>query len=378
MEDDNESVHSNNSEKQEIFQFDDMNTALESEPIKNSFSKIQKDDIVLPIKSFSLGKRMQLEDFNVLSVIGKGAYGKVYLVREIETKQIFAMKVLKKASIVLHEQQTRNERSILKDIDSPFIVKLYYAFQSPFRLYLILTYCAGGELFTLLNRERMFTQDASRFYISELLLGIEHLHSLGIIYRDLKPENVMLDNDGHIKLTDFGLSKVAIDAHTICGTIEFMAPEILQEQPYGKVVDYWSLGIMLYDMLTGSPPFTGSNRKKIMENVVKKKPMFPKYLTTTSRDLLTKLLKKHPGVRLGSQGIDQIKSHQFFEKLDWKKVLEKQYEPPFKPVLNDSLDTSNFASEFTEMSSNSLLNDQLALVDTNPFEGFSFVASHKS
>ncbi|KAJ3318507.1 Ribosomal protein S6 kinase beta-1 [Boothiomyces sp. JEL0866] len=374
-DDDSESVISNNSEKQEIFQFDDMNTALEAEPIKNSFSKIQKDDIELPIKNYSLGKRMQLEDFNVLSVIGKGAYGKVYLVREIETKQIFAMKVLKKASIVLHEQQTRNERSILKDIDSPFIVKLYYAFQSPFRLYLILTYCAGGELFTLLNRERMFSQEASRFYISELLLGIEHLHNLGIIYRDLKPENVMLDNDGHVKLTDFGLSKVAIDAHTVCGTIEFMAPEIIQEQPYGKVVDYWSLGIMLYDMLTGSPPFTGSNRKKIMENVLKKKPNFPKYLTTTSRDILTKLLKKHPGVRLGNQGVDQIKSHPFFDKLDWKKVLEKQYDPPYKPVLNDVLDTSNFAAEFTEMSSNSLLNDQLALVDTNPFEGFSFVAS---
>ncbi|KAJ3270587.1 Ribosomal protein S6 kinase beta-1 [Terramyces sp. JEL0728] len=374
--DDNESVQSDNSDdKQEIFQFDDMHTSLESEPINSSFSKIQKDDIVLPIKNYSLGKRVQLEDFHVLSVIGKGAYGKVYLVREIETKQSFAMKVLKKASIVLHEQQTRNERSILKDIDSPFIVKLYYAFQSPFRLYLILTYCAGGELFTLLNRERMFSQDASRFYISELLLGIEHLHSLGIIYRDLKPENVMLDCEGHIKLTDFGLSKVAIDAHTVCGTIEFMAPEIIQEQPYGKVVDYWSLGIMLYDMLTGSPPFSGSNRKKIMENVLKKKPNFPKYLTTSSRDLLTKLLKKHPGVRLGSQGIDQIKSHSFFEKLDWKKVMEKQYDPPYKPVLHDLLDTSNFAAEFTEMSSNSLLNDQLLLIDSNPFEGFSFVAS---
>ena len=145
-----------------------------------------------------------------------------------------------------------------------------------------------------------------------------------------KPENVMLDGKGHLLLTDFGLSKVAIEGQTVCGTAEFMAPEVLDERMrYGKVVDFWSLGVMLFDMVVGSPPFTGGNRKKIMENVLKKKPVFPKYITQDTRDLCTKLLKKNPDVRLGAKGIDQIKSHCFFATINWKDALERKLVPPF-------------------------------------------------
>jgi ribosomal protein S6 kinase beta len=237
-------------------------------------------------------EKVGIKDFKVISVVGKGAYGKVFLVQKIKGDKLFAMKVLKKATIVVHGSSDHHlsERSILEAISHPFIVKLHFAFQSQSRLYLILTYASGGELFSFLHTEKMFNDDQARFYITELLLGLEHLHSLGIIYRDLKPENVMLDKDGHLLLTDFGLSKVALDAQTVCGTVEFMAPEVLEERNrYGKEVDYWSLGIMLYDMVVGSPPFTGSNRKKIMENVLKKKPIFPNYITQDTRDLCTKV-----------------------------------------------------------------------------------------
>ena len=300
------------------------------------------------------------------------------------------MKVLKKASLKVHQKEAENtmsERSILEAISHPFIVKLYYAFQSPSKLYLILSYAAGGELFNFLAIEKMFSDDVARFYISELLLALDHLHGLGIIYRDLKPENVMLDNVGHVKLTDFGLSKIAIDARSVCGTVEFMAPEILQERnSYDKAVDYWrfvlsfvlflfSLGIMLYDMITGSPPFTGPNRRKIMERVLTKKPIFPKYMTVTTRDLCTKLLKKDPNFRIGS---DKIKSHRFFNKLDWAKVLAKEYHPPHVPTFNSPTDLSNFSTEFTSIPIRDSIHEQRHLnVETSTdslFQGFSFVA----
>lgn len=266
------------------------------EPIGYQQDLEEEEDLErLEIHNYAARKqedKVGIKDFKVISVIGKGAYGKVFLVQKHPSEKLYAMKVLKKATIIVHgaSDHQLSERSILEAISHPFIVKLHFAFQTSTRLYLILTYASGGELFSFLHTEKMFNDDQARFYIAELLLGLEHLHELGIIYRDLKPENVMLDKDGHLLLTDFGLSKVAIDAQSVCGTVEFMAPEVLEERyRYGKEVDYWSLGIMLYDMVVGSPPFTGGNRKKIMENVLKKKPIFPNYITQDTRDLCTKV-----------------------------------------------------------------------------------------
>ncbi|KAJ3069989.1 serine/threonine protein kinase psk1, partial [Quaeritorhiza haematococci] len=351
-------------------------------------------------------RRVGLKDFDLLSVIGKGAYGKVYLVRRrnnsssssssSSTPTLFAMKVLRKASIVLHSkeiQHTHNERSILEQVRHPFIVKLYYAFQTSSRLYLILSYASGGELFTYLADQKMFDEETAVFYTAELLLALEHLHGLGIIYRDFKPENVLLQADGHVMLTDFGLSKVALDAQTICGTIEFMAPEILMNDkapptpphtpskqqpnpnnntsnnnnnstpttkkpnnktpqkhqqnqhppqnehatpittPYDKAIDYWSLGIMIYDMLTGSPPFTGANRKKIMEAILKKKVVYPRFMSPFAKEIIGKLLKKNPQQRLGSgpTGAAEVKKQPFFRKIDWKKLANRECVPPIVP-----------------------------------------------
>ncbi|KAI9336517.1 kinase-like domain-containing protein [Obelidium mucronatum] len=299
-------------------------------------------------------EKVGVEHFERLKVIGQGGYGKVFLVRKKATQTIYAMKVLKKATLVIHTktvEHTKNERTILSQLTHPFIVKLHYAFQTPEKLYLILQYAPGGELFSHLATQRMFDEDTASFYIGELLLALEHLHGLGIIYRDLKPENVLLDAKGHVLLTDFGLSKVALETRTVCGTIEFTAPEVLDNQTeYGPGVDYWSLGVMLFDMLTGRPPFSGNNRKKVMELILKGKVTFPPYLTSYAKDLLNKLLKKNPAQRLGSNGAQEVKSHSYFRKLNWKQLAARELEPPICPSVVGSLDTSNFDECFTGMS----------------------------
>ncbi|KAI9337868.1 kinase-like domain-containing protein [Zopfochytrium polystomum] len=300
-------------------------------------------------------KSVSLNDFELLKIIGKGAFGKVFLARKKNNNRLYAMKVLRKATLTVHTksiEHTKNERSILERIQHPFIAKLWYAFQSPARLFLILEYAPGGELFSHLAAERMFSEDVAAFYIGELLLALEHLHSLGIIYRDLKPENVLLDAQGHVILTDFGLSKWAVKTETMCGTIEFTAPEVLDPKVrYGYGVDHWSLGVMLYDMLTGNPPFTGQNRKKIMDAILTKKPNFPFYLTSFAKDLLTRLLRKDPEKRIGSgptRGAE-IQAHSFFRKINWNNLAKRRTTPPIKPSIVDPLDTSNFDECFTSM-----------------------------
>ncbi|KAF9430555.1 serine/threonine protein kinase psk1 [Podila epigama] len=302
--------------------------------------------------------KMTPDDFKLLKVIGRGAYGKVYLVRHIRTNALYAMKVLKKASIIVHAKDTEctmSERKILEAIRHPFIVKLHYAFQTDHRLYLILEYASGGELFTHLAAERMFSEENTAFYAAQLVLALEHLHSLGIIYRDLKPENIMLNAHGDVVLTDFGLSKVPLESsdgrtNTVCGTIEYMAPEVLAERNhYDRTVDWWSLGIVIHDMLTGSPPFVSNNRKKTMDAIMNKKLNLPYYLSADAKDILGKLLKRTPSARLGNgpKGIENIKNHRFFRKIDWKSLAKRELEPPIVPFLSDPESVENFNAEFT-------------------------------
>ncbi|KAF9352018.1 serine/threonine protein kinase psk1 [Mortierella sp. AD094] len=302
--------------------------------------------------------KMTPDDFTFLKVIGRGAYGKVYLVRHIASNALYAMKVLKKASIIVHAKDTEctmSERKILEAIRHPFIVKLHYAFQTDHRLYLILEYASGGELFTHLATERMFSEENTAFYAAQLVLALEHLHSLGIIYRDLKPENIMLNAHGDIVLTDFGLSKVPLEnsdgrTNTVCGTIEYMAPEVISERVhYDRTVDWWSLGIVIHDMLTGSPPFVAGNRKKTMDAILNKKLNLPYYLSSDAKDLLTKLLKRVPTARLGHgpKGVENIKNHRFFRKINWKLLALRELEPPIVPFLSDPESVENFNSEFT-------------------------------
>ena len=234
------------------------------------------------------------------------------------------------------------------------MVDLIYAFQTDGKLYLILEYLSGGELFMQLEREGIFMEDMASFYLAEILLALEHLHSEGIIYRDLKPENILLDSVGHIKLTDFGLCKESIfegnQTHTFCGTIEYMAPEILLRHGHDKSVDWWSFGALMFDMLTGSPPFTAENRKKTIDKIVSAKLLVPPYLTNEARDLIKKLLKKKPSMRYGSGPDDALplKNHPFFRQYNWENVYNRLYEPPYKPTLKSEEDVSQFDTKFTK------------------------------
>lgn len=326
-------------------------------------------------------------DFQLLKVLGKGGYGKVFQVKKnsgIDSGTIFAMKVLRKASIVRNQKDTAHtkaERNILEEVKHPFIVDLIYAFQTGGKLYLILEYLSGGELFMHLEREGIFLEDTACFYLSEIILALEHLHLQGIIYRDLKPENILLDAQGHVKLTDFGLCKEHIRegtvTHTFCGTIEYMAPEILTRNGHGKEVDWWSLGALMYDMLTGAPPFTADNRKKTIEKILKGKLNLPPYLTADARDLVRKLLKRQVSSRLGAPPRDsaEVKAHQFFKHINWDDVLSRKLEPPFKPSLSSEDDVSQFDTKFTRQTPVDSPDESTLSESANQiFAGFTYVA----
>ena len=229
-----------------------------------------QEEVPINENTVNPGVKVGAADFDLLKVLGKGGYGKVFQVRKTsgnDRHKLYAMKVLKKATIARNAKDTAHtkaERNILESVKNPFVVDLIYAFQTDGKLYLILEYLSGGELFMQLEKEGIFMEDMASFYLTEILLALEHLHSEGIIYRDLKPENILLDATGHIKLTDFGLCKESIfegaQTHTFCGTIEYMAPEILLRHGHDKSVDWWSFGALMFDMLTGSVVFFGFNK----------------------------------------------------------------------------------------------------------------------
>jgi len=327
----------------------------------------------------------RLDAFKMIKVIGKGSFGKVFLVKEIKTSSMFALKVLKKDNIIKRNQveHTRTERSVLGYVKHPFIVGMNMAFQSRDKLYFVLDYCAGGELFFHLGKLGKFTESRSRFYAAEIMLAICYVHSLDIIYRDLKPENVLLDGSGHIRLTDFGLSKEGISssssgANSFCGTPEYLAPEILNRQGHGRGVDWWSLGALLYEMLTGLPPFYCQDRERLFEKIRKSELHYPASLSSTSKHLLRGLLTKDPTRRLGSgpKDADEIKPHPFFASIDWEKLQRGEIAPPWAPTISHNQDTSQFDAEFTEMPIFSPRSMQPTLGTTpmgdNPFEGFTF------
>ncbi|KAK1335618.1 hypothetical protein QTO34_003410 [Cnephaeus nilssonii] len=418
--------------------------------------------------------------FELLRVLGKGGYGKVFQVRKVQGTnlgKIYAMKVLRKAKIVRNAKDTahtRAERNILESVKHPFIVELAYAFQTGGKLYLILECLSGGELFTHLEREGIFLEDTAwwvllpaspgapgsaraclphvtlaptlsrvcSFYLAEITLALGHLHSQGIIYRDLKPENIMLNSQGHIKLTDFGLCKESIHegvvTHTFCGTIEYMAPEILVRSGHNRAVDWWSLGALMYDMLTGSaspassggqeggqeaPPFTAENRKKTMDKIIKGKLTLPPYLTPDARDLVKKVgsrlplvrpvsfprlcvgsgvplgrgepdtaavqgafgteephfafLKRNPSQRMGGSPGDaaDVQRHPFFRHINWDDLLARRVDPPFRPSLQSEEDVSQFDTHFTRQTPVDSPDDTALSESANQaFLGFTYVA----
>lgn len=327
-----------------------------------------------------------LDDFILMKVIGKGSYGKVMLVRHKNEGDgaYYAMKMLRKENVIKRNQveHTKTERHVLEAVSHPFIVNLYYAFQTPKKLYFVLEYCPGGELFFHLSRAGRFSEGRCRFYASELLLAIEYLHRLNIIYRDLKPENVLLDADGHVKLTDFGLSKEGIQdnfsAKSMCGTPEYLAPEILERQGHGKAVDWYSLGALMYEMLTGLPPFYTRDREKLFERIRRGDLSYPTYISALAKSLLVSLLHISPSQRLGGGDGDgeEVKTHPFFAGMDWVRIQQRRTDTPFKPTFSTHGDVKYFDKEFVELP---VVNSELADAgngsrDMNHFEGFTYSA----
>ncbi|PAA47086.1 hypothetical protein BOX15_Mlig007654g1 [Macrostomum lignano] len=324
-------------------------------------------------------------DFELLKVLGQGSFGRVFLVRKLtghDAGTLYAMKVLRKATLKIRDRvRTKMERNILADVDHPFIVKLHYAFQTEGKLYLILEFLRGGDLFSRLSKEIMFTEDDVKFYLAELALALGHLHSLGIIYRDLKPENVLLDEQGHIKLTDFGLSKESIfddesKTYSFCGTVEYMAPEVVNRKGHGTASDWWSYGVLMFEMLTGQLPFQGANRKDTMQQILKAKLGMPQFLSPDAQSLLRALFKRNPANRLGfgAHGMAELKAHPFFASLPWTELLNRRFQPPFKPVCTRPDETFYFDNEFTNKTPKDSPGVPPSATAHELFRGFSYVA----
>ena len=303
--------------------------------------------------------KVSLDDFELIRVIGKGSFGKVTLVKKRTDGRTFAMKVLSKENIVKRKQveHTKTERRVLGNINHPFIVKLHYAFQTNNKLYFVLDYAAGGELFFHLSRMKKFPEHMTRFYAAEIALALDALHANGVVYRDLKPENILIDAEGHIKLADFGLAKEGVTdaaegAHSLCGTPEYLSPEVLDRQGHGTAVDWWNLGMVTYEMLTGLPPWYTTDRQKLFDRIRHAPLKFPYYVSRAAAGFISGLLNRNPQERLGAGGGGEVCGHPFFGPIDFKAMLLRQAAPPFDPCKNSSeqsTDTTNFESEFTSM-----------------------------
>jgi serum/glucocorticoid-regulated kinase 2 len=374
--------------------------------ITESVSDLRIDESLQ--RSIESTAKISTQDFDLVKVIGRGSFGRVFLVRKNRGKDensIYAMKVLRKDILLQRNQveHTKHERAILQ-ISGPFICKLAYAFQTSDKLYLVTDFCSGGELFFWLKRERIFSIPRVQLYAAELVLALAHLHNMDIVYRDLKPENILLDSEGHIKLTDFGLSKMHVEdyfggARTFCGTPEYLAPEILESGPsgHGKAVDWWSLGTLLYEMVAGLPPFYDTNAEIMFTRILTEELVFPSHFPSDFRSLLSGLLTRNVEDRLGSRGVDELKSHPFFATINWNAVLAKTVKPIFIPPMNgvenvglwnsrgnetgvssEGAVLTNFEEEFTsEAPVESLIDerDQLSstAIERAHFPGFTFV-----
>jgi len=324
--------------------------------------------------------KISTEDFDFLKVIGRGAFGKVMQVKHKENGNIYAMKILRKKQILSKNQieHTKAERKILQAAQHPFLMKLRYAFQTDSKLYFVLDYFRGGELFFHLKKKKRFTEPQTQIFVAEVALALGHLHSLDIVYRDLKPENILLHQSGHICLTDFGLSKdlgpAKTEAHTFCGTPEYLAPEIVEKTGHGKAVDWWSLGILCYELCIGIPPFYHQNLHSMYQKIRTESPKFPGSMSKSCQDLIVRFLIRNPKERLGSgpRDVEEVKRHDWFAGLNWEDLLAKKVEPKYIPKVKSEMDTSNFSTEFTKESVKDTYVEPVTLAPDDEFVDFTF------
>lgn len=286
-------------------------------------------------------QKPQPADFEFMKIIGKGSFGKVYLAKHKSENKVYAIKVISKQMILKHNEKRHvmSERNVLlQNLRHPFLVAMHYAFQSSDKLYFVLDYANGGEMFYHLSRERKFDEERAKFYAAEITSALGYLHSEGIVYRDLKPENILLDATGHLMLTDFGLCKEGLydsldTTTTFCGTPEYLAPEVLRKEPYDRCVDWWCLGSVLYEMLFGLPPFFSRDRTEMYNKILHQPLRFRHACSPSARSILEALLSKPKYTRLGYAGdAAEVMSHEFFNSINWSLLEQKRLKPPTSAI----------------------------------------------
>ncbi|KAH8423463.1 cAMP-dependent protein kinase [Aspergillus melleus] len=299
-------------------------------------------------------RSLTVDDFALLKTLGTGTFARVWLVRmkdEVQRRdKVYALKILRKADVIKLKQveHVRNERKTLAAVSGhPFVTTLIATFSDDQSLYMLLDYCPGGEIFSYLRRARRFNENTSKFYAAEIALTIEFLHDVeGIVYRDLKPENILLDADGHIRLVDFGFAKQVCDreTYTLCGTPEYLAPEVIHNSGHGLAVDWWALGILIYEFLVGQPPFWDQNPMRIYEQIVEGRLRFPQGMSPAAQNIISLLCKTNPTERLGyiSGGSARVKAHPFFEDINWDDLFYRRIKGPIIPRVDHPADTGNF------------------------------------
>ncbi|KAK4057700.1 cAMP-dependent protein kinase catalytic subunit [Microbotryomycetes sp. JL221] len=293
--------------------------------------------------------RYNLNDFTFIRTLGTGSFGRVHLVRSQHNSRSYAIKVLSKERVVKMKQveHTNSEREMLERVRHPFLVNLWGTFKDSKNLYMVMDFVAGGELFSLLRKSQRFPDPVAKFFAAEVALALDYLHSLDIIYRDLKPENILLGADGHVKITDFGFAKHVPDiTWTLCGTPDYLAPEIVQSRGYNKSVDWYALGVLMFEMLAGYPPFftEDSNPMRLYEKIIAGKVRYPAYFAPEAKDLLKSLLTTDITKRYGNlaNGSRDIFGHVWFQEVDWERLYRKEIPAPYVPKVEGDWDASNF------------------------------------
>jgi len=294
-------------------------------------------------------KKININEYEILQTLGTGSFGRVRLSRHKKNGNYYAMKILKKSEIVKLKQVDHviSENTILADIDHPFLVGLCGFHQDDRYLYFSLEYIAGGELFTYLRTEGRISSEHAKFYAGQVVLMFEYMHSKNIIYRDLKPENILIQENGYLKLTDFGFAKYCDSrTYTLCGTPEYLAPEVLLNKGHGKPVDWWCLGILIYEMIAGIDPFNDEDPMAIYQKILKGKIKFPRDFDKNAKSLVKHLLVADVTKRYGclKGGVKDIKGHRWFNNLDWFKLFNTQIPAPYLPEVSNPGDTSNFTT----------------------------------